>query len=148
MILYRALAFTAAALILVILAGTVYGLLRQGKLRGEQAPFPAETAGGAVESVFTGLGTMRIATADSEPETIVISVAFPYNKNDRPFSEELASRISFFRSATEEYLGAMTAEEIAALDPASVNEELLVRYNAALRLGQIREIFILEFMRL
>ncbi|MDR0598940.1 MAG: hypothetical protein LBG84_02495 [Treponema sp.] len=153
-VLNRGLVVIAAALALIVLAGTVYGLAKRERFSGKTAP-AVETgaaAGEAAEAVFSGLGTMRISTADSEPETLIISVAFPYNKNDQPFAEELASRISFFKSATQDYLGAFTGEELAALDPdlnpAAVKGELLSRYNAGLRLGQIKELYILDYMRL
>ena len=140
---YRGLIVVAAALALILLIGTIYGLVKKGKTPAEGAS--VETVS---EGVFSGLGKMRIPTADPEPETLVISVAFPYNKDDRPFSEELASRLSWFKTATTEYLGAFTAEELAALDMDTINRELLARYNSALRLGQIQELYILEYMRL
>jgi len=141
---YRGLIIIAAALALILIIGTIYGLARRGKT-------PAENAFGELtvsEGVFSGLGKMRIPTADPEPETLVISVAFPYNKDDRPFSEELASRLSWFKTATTDYLGAFTADQLAALDIDAINKELLTRYNSALRLGQIKELYILEYMRL
>jgi len=140
---YRGLLVVAAALALILLIGTIYGLAKKGK---PQAADPA--AGTVSEGVFSGLGKMRIPTADPEPETLVIDIAFPYNKDDRPFSEELASRLSWFRTATTDYLGAFTAEQLAALDIEEINKELLTRYNSALRLGQIKELYILEYMRL
>ncbi|MDR1904348.1 MAG: flagellar basal body protein FliL [Treponema sp.] len=148
-ILHRALVITAITLAAIILVGTVYGLLRKGNSPADtEAPSKenGEAAGG--EDIFFGLGTMRIPTADPEPETLIISITFPYDKNDRPFSEELASRIPYFRSVTEEYLGALSAGELDALEEESVNAELLNRYNAGLRLGQIKELYISEYMRL
>ncbi|GHV85933.1 flagellar basal body protein FliL [Spirochaetia bacterium] len=141
-ILYRVLLCTAAVLVFILIAGTIYGFVKRGK-SPEAVP---EAAGG--ESLFSGLGTMRIPTADPEPETLVISIAFPYNKNDRPFSEELASRLTWFKSSTTEYLGAFSAQELTALSTDTINQELLNRYNSVLKLGQIKEIYILEYMRL
>jgi len=138
---YRGLLVLAAALALTLIIGTIYGLAKKG-----QAADPS--AGTVSEGVFSGLGKMRIPTADPEPEILVIDVAFPYNKDDRPFSEELASRLSWFRTTTTDYLGAFTADELAALDLDTVNKELLTRYNSELRLGQIKELYILEYMRL
>jgi len=142
-LLYRALLVIVAALVLVLIAGTIYGLTKRGKTPGQSA-----LTGPVSEGVFSGLGTMRIPTADPEPETLLISIAFPYNKDDGPFSEELASRLSSFKTATTDYLGAFTADELSALDMDTVNRELLTRYNSVLRLGQIKELYILEYMRL
>ena len=144
-IVYRVLLIIAGVLAFILIAGTIYGFAKRGKSTAVPPP-PLEA--GAEENIFSSLGTMRIPTAGSEPETLVISVAFPYDKNDRPFSEELASRISAFKAATSDYLGAFTAKELAELDTDTVNRELLKRYNSQLRLGQIRELYILEFMRL
>jgi flagellar basal body-associated protein FliL len=148
LILYRGLMITAGILALILLAGTIYGLVK--KAGAPQTGDPALPGSGEKggDSIFSGLGTMRITTAGAEPETLVISVAFPYDKNDRPFAEELASRISSFKTATTEYLGALSAEEVAALDLETIKRELLSRYNAALYLGQIKELYILDFMRL
>ena len=144
-IVFRVLLIIAAILILILIAGTIYGFVKRGKT---PAVPPPASGSAAEESIFSGLGMMRIPTADPEPETLIISIAFPYDKNDRPFSEELATRISWFKTATTEYLGAFTAEELSSLDTNTINEELLKRYNSALSLGQIRELYILDYMRL
>ena len=145
--LYRILIWVVIALGIILAAGTVYGLARR-RAGPSGAPPEVPQDGENGESVFSGLGTLRIPTADPEPETLLVSIAFPYDKNDRPFAEELASRVSFFKTAAAEYLGAMGAEELAALDMDTVRAEILGRYNAALRLGQIRELYILDYMRL
>jgi flagellar basal body-associated protein FliL len=134
----------AAVLIIVLVIGTIYGFAKRGKTSQLAAPPPAVT--GTNENIFSGLGLMRIPTAEPESETLIISIAFPYNKNDSPFFEELASRVGWFKSITTDYFGALTAGEIAGLNIESVKSELLRRYNAELRLGQIRELYIEEFM--
>ena len=145
-LVYRGLLVVAAVLVLVLITGTVYGLIKKGT-----APEKKTASGGEFadfEGIFSGMGTMRIPTADPEPKALVISIAFPYDKNDRPFSEELASSLPRFREATFRYLGAFTAEALAALDTDTVNKELLSRYNSVLRLGEIKELYILEYILL
>jgi len=142
--IYRVLLVIAALLVLVIIVGTIIGLVNKGK----NSEIKNSGSAQASDGIFSGLGTMRIPTADAEPETLVISITFPYNKNDISFSEELASRLSSFKTATAEYLGAFTAEELAALDTGTVSGELLKRYNSILRLGKIKQLYIHEFMRL
>jgi flagellar basal body-associated protein FliL len=144
-LVYRGLLVIVAALVLVLITGSIYGLVKKGTASGQ-----AVSGGDSIvfEGVFSGLGTMRIPTADPEPETLVISIAFPYDKNDRPFSEELASNLFRFKTATFQYLGALTAEALAVLDTDTINRELLSRYNSALRLGEIKELYILEYMLL
>ena len=145
MLIYRVLITITAVLVFILLAGTIYGIVKRGK-GGSAAP-PAASPG-TDESIFSGMGTLRIPTADSEPEIVIISIAFPYNKNDRPFSEELASRLSWFKTAASGYFGSFSAEEFDALDIDAAKAELLRRFNAELRLGQIRELYITDFMRL
>ena len=141
---YRVLLVVAGVLVFILIAGTIYGLVKRGKTAG---PLPVpETS--VEEALFSGLGTMRIPTADPEPETLIIRIAFHYNKNDKPFSEELVSRISAFKTTTSEYLGAFTGEEITDMDTDMVKTELLKRYNTQLSLGKIKELFILDFMLL
>jgi flagellar basal body-associated protein FliL len=147
-IVFKVLVIIAAALALVLVAGTIYGFAKRGKPAAAEIPPRLSQSSAEGESIFSGIGTMRIPTSDPQPETLVINIAFPYDKNDRPFSEELASRVSWFKNTTIDYLGAHTSEELAALDTAAVNAELLKRYNSELRLGQIRELYILEYMRL
>lgn len=142
--IYRVLLIIAALLVLVILIGTIVGLVNKWKKPVIKSSGSAQVS----EEIFSGLGTMRIPTADPEPETLVISITFPYNKSDISFSEELASRLSRFKTATAEYLGAFTAEELSAMDADTVSGELLKRYNSILRLGKIKQLYIHEFMRL
>jgi flagellar basal body-associated protein FliL len=98
------------------------------------------------EAVFSALGTQRISTAGENPETVIVTIAFPYNRSDGPFSEELASRITDFRAQTREYFGSLTAEALRQTDITVINRELLVRYNALLHLGQIQELYFLEYI--
>lgn len=148
---YRVLLIITLILCAVLAAGTVYGLARKVLVPDESAPI---TEGGNGEnsvdgeSIFSGIGKLRIATSDPEPETVVISVAFPYDQNDRPFAEELASCIPGFKSATAEYLGAFTADQLMNLELGAIKNDLLTRYNALLKLGKIRDLYVTDFMRL
>jgi flagellar FliL protein len=141
--IYRVLIIIAALLALVIFIGTIYGLVNKGKT-AEKKKGAAEVS----EGMFSGLGTMRIPTADAEPGTLVIKIEFPYDKNDKAFQEELASRIGWFKTTTADYLSAFTAEQLDALSLDTISGELLNRFNDVLRLGKIKQLFILDYMRL
>jgi flagellar basal body-associated protein FliL len=145
LILYRILVAVVLVLVLVLAAGTVYGFVRGRKA---DAPQGGKTGAGASgeEAVFSGIGTMRVSTAGENPETVIITVAFPYDRGDGPFSEELGSRVSDFKAQTGEYLGSFTAEELRQTDIAAINRGLLDRYNSLLHLGQIKELYLLEFI--
>jgi flagellar FliL protein len=151
--LYRILLVIVLILAAVIVLGTVYGLLRKalgpGKESTQSTAVEGEESGeNAGESIFSGIGKLRVATADPEPETVVISVAFPYDQNDRPFAEELASRIPELKSVTSEYLGAFSAEQLMTLEVTAIKGDLLDRYNALLKLGKISDLYVTDFMRL
>jgi flagellar basal body-associated protein FliL len=142
LILYRILITVVLLLILILAAGTVYALLRPRK-----APLGETTAAvSGEETVFSALGTMRISTAGENPETVIVTIAFPYDRSDGPFSEELVSRIPDFKAQTGEYFGSLTAEELRLTDITVINRELLARYNALLHLGQIKELYFLEYI--
>ncbi|MCL1927985.1 MAG: flagellar basal body-associated FliL family protein [Treponema sp.] len=144
MVVCKVLIVIIAVLVIILITGTIYGLVKREK----PANPPPASETGVEENIFSSLGTLRVPTAGNDPETVIISIAFPYNKNDRPFAEELASRISWFKTAIFDYLGNFTAEEIETMDTDTINQELLKRFNAELRLGQIRELYITDFMRL
>lgn len=142
LIAYRVLLVVFLTLLVIFLAGTIYGLA----VRGESAKEASVTESAPGESIFTALGTIRVSTAGSEPASLVISVVFPYNHNDRPFFEELVSRIGDFKTITIEYLGSFSAEELQEADISAINAELLGRYNTLLKLGQIQELFFPDFI--
>jgi flagellar basal body-associated protein FliL len=146
---YRVLLAVAFALLAALLAGTVYGLVKKALRPADIPPEESavESAEAAAENMFSGIGTIRVSTApdgNAPPETLIVSVVFPYDSTDRPFSEELVSRIEDFKRLTAEYLGSFTAEELQDIN--AINRELLSRYNALLRLGQIRELYFLDFI--
>jgi flagellar basal body-associated protein FliL len=137
----------ALGLGLAIAAGTVYALALRPK--SAQAGPPASGSAPAASrdvAVFTGLGRLRCPTAGPSPATVILQAAFPYFPGDRPFSEELVSRIRDFRSLTAAYFGALQAEELRVKGEDEVKAELLAQYNALLRLGQITALYFNEFM--
>jgi flagellar FliL protein len=146
-LLCRVLLALALVLVLVIAAGTVYALA----IRPKSAPAAPPAAGppppaAPDAAVFTGLGRLRCPTAGPSPATVILQAAFPYFPGDRPFSEELVSRIRDFRSLAIAYFGALTPEELRARNEDEVKAELLAQYNALLRLGQITALYFNEFM--
>jgi flagellar basal body-associated protein FliL len=145
---YRILLIIILLILTILLGGTLYALIVRGEVETPPPqPVPAPvTSIGAEIAVFTGLGRLRIPAAGSEGGTVVLSVAFPYYPADRPFSEELASRVRDLREITTAYLGSLSAAGLAAMDESAVKQELLSRYNAALRLGRIETLYFDDFM--
>jgi flagellar basal body-associated protein FliL len=146
-LLCRVLLVLTLGLVLVIAAGTVYALV----LRSKSASASPAAAGSLPPAspdaaVFTGLGRLRCPTAGSSPAMVILQAAFPYFPGDRPFSEELVSRIRDFRSLTAGYFAALSPEELRVKGEDEVKVELLAQYNALLRLGQITTLYFNEFM--
>ena len=145
---FRVLMGIAAALALVLLTGTLYALVfRSGRTEPprrtrESALLQSATEGG----VFTGIGRIRAATAGPEPVTVILSIVFPYPADDKPFTEEMASQISNFRTIAHEYFASLSTEELRRKDEASIKAEILRRYNLRLRLGQIETLYFSEYL--
>jgi flagellar basal body-associated protein FliL len=145
--LYRALMAVFLLLILSLLLGTLSALIFRGGREG-----PALSASGrtaeiqAPAGVFAGIGRVRTATAGSQPAAVILSVAFPYTPNDRPFSEELASRISAFRNLTVNYFAALSLAELNRKSEGEIKRELLEQYNGILRLGAIKELYFNDYI--
>ena len=153
MILYRMLLVLAMLLALIILAGTIYALAFRPKQAAVSSPFTPPASFGLESSgasIFTGLGRLRCPTArnpaGSDPGMVILQAAFPYHPGDKPFSEELASRIREFRSITTAYFAGQTVEELDRKTEENIKTELLSRYNAVLRLGQIGTLYFNEYM--
>jgi flagellar basal body-associated protein FliL len=106
-------------------------------------------------SIFTGIGRLRIPLAGGgsvpggsgiSAATLILTIAFPYPPDDRPFSEELASKIGEFRAIAMDYFSALPAEKLANLDEGAAKIEILSRYNAGLRLGKIQALYFSDLM--
>ena len=148
---YRALCVVAAAIAFVIVTGTVYAFIAPSLSRGKPVytvparEKPIETPAPA-DNIFTGMGKIRAITADKEARTVVVAVAFPFDKDDAAFMEELAGKIADFRSITAAFFRGCTAADLRAMGEGGIKAGLLQRYNATLKLGQIPALYFNDFM--
>ena len=92
---YRSLIVCLIILGLIIAAGTVYGVFSRAVPPGDNLQINVLREGGQGQT-FTGIGRLRISTADPQPGTVIIFVSFIYHPEDRAFSEELALRVRNF----------------------------------------------------
>jgi flagellar FliL protein len=161
LILYRLLLVLVMVLMVVLVGGTLYALVFRDAHGGPLYRFtpqgppsvstpPRNEAPGqdssTVRGIFTGIGRLRVATAPPQPYTVILSIAFPYDPEDRPFTEELATRVTDFRNSAIEYFGSHTVEELKKQDEPAIKAELLRRYNAMLHLGHIEALYFNDFM--
>ena len=141
---YRGLLVCLVLIGITLIAGTIYGVFFDNRTAPvQQNNFRASIGG---EQVFTGIGRLRISTADSQPGIVIIFPSFVYHPEDRAFSEELALRIREFRNIITEYIGSFSIAELESLSEETIRAEILRRLNAILRLGQIETMFFSDFM--
>jgi flagellar basal body-associated protein FliL len=144
--LVRFLGIVLIALVLIILGGTFYAVIRGPA--GESGA-GTEAPGGSPEAVafFTGLGRLRIPVrGENSRVAVVLSLVFPYPAEDRPFAEELAGKVSLLRRIVQDYFASLSPAQLAPLDENKTKAELLRRFNAELRLGSIEVLFFNDFM--
>jgi flagellar basal body-associated protein FliL len=140
-IIYLVLLSIAGALIVLLLIGTIIGLIRSRNaepvlvIRGASK---TESAKDEDIRIYSGLERLRIPMSNSS--TLLLSVAFPYSANDVPFTEELAARINDFKAIITEYFSSLPPED-TQIDEEAAKKEILRRFNASLRLGRIDTLY-------
>jgi len=144
-VLYIGLLSLAGILVLLLLIGTIVGVARSSGSQpliklGKSTAAPSKTPAPDDDiRVFSGLGRLRIPLSNSS--TLLLSIAFPFPAHDTAFTEELAAKIGELKSLAAGYFSALPADKITDLDEEAAKQEILARYNAILRLGQIRSIY-------
>jgi flagellar basal body-associated protein FliL len=146
--LVRFLTALLIVLVLLILGGTFYALIRGPVEESGGQGGPAEPGAGSPGgiAVFSGIGRLRIPVGGSPRTTVVLSIVFPYPAEDRSFTEELAGKVPLFRRIVQDYFGSLAPEELVPLDEDRTKAELLRRFNGELRLGSIDVLFFNDFM--
>jgi len=155
LIVYRILVALALALAVVLITGSLYALFRSpnsgplfriGSAGGGKQGGRGSDTEAASPNVFSGIGRLRVPLAGEPAAALVLSISFPYSAEDRPFAEELASRIGDFRSIAAEYFASLPREKAVNLDEEAAKTGILGRYNAMLRLGRIETLYFGDLM--
>ena len=144
--LYRSLIICLLVLGLIIIGGTIYSVFYHDNPPGHEQINILPEIGEIGGQTFTGIGRIRIPTADPQPEMVVLFVSFVYYPDDKVFSEELVFKIGDFREIIVDYIGSFTVEELQKQEEENIKHELLRRFNAVLRLGQIETLYFSDFM--
>jgi flagellar basal body-associated protein FliL len=147
-VLYIVLLSLSGVLILLLIAGTVYGLVRSPNA---DPLFTLGKSGGTAADprlddirVFPGVGRLRIPIANSS--ILILSIAFPYQAGDIAFTEELAGKTSELKAIAANYFSALPADKLIQIDEDAAKAEILRRFNAALRLGRIEALYFNDMM--
>ena len=141
----------ASVLFLILITGTIIGLVRPRHAQplitfGQTANSQPQQTARQTEDirVFSGLGRMRIPLANSS--ILILSIAFPYPAHDITFSEELAARIGDFRAIAADYFSDLPIENLNQIDDEAAKNEILRRFNDSLRLGRIETLYFSDMM--
>jgi len=140
-ILYLALLSLVGALIVLLLIGTIIGLVRPRNAEPVFAFRKISREQTRLEDirVFSGLERLRIPLSNSS--ILILSVSFPYSAKDVTFTEELAAKIGDFKTMITEYFTSLPAENANQIDEELAKQEILKRFNANLRLGRIDALY-------
>jgi len=144
-LIYRGLLIILIIIGLLFIGGTVYSVFfnkRGAVLINNEYGKDNERK----EQTFSGIGQIRVSTADPQPGMVILFVAFTYNPDDKAFSEELVLRVRVLREIINDYFGSFSLEELQKTSEDTLKTELLQRFNGILRLGRIETLFFIDFM--
>ena len=149
-IIQAALILTIAAIVCLLLIGTIYALVRPAntgalfKLGKQSPPPPANEITSSDVMVYSGVGRLRIPLSDSS--IMILSIAFPYPSTDAAFMEELAARTNDFKELAASYFSALPPDRLSSLDEEAAKYDILRNYNSILRLGSIQELYFSDLL--
>ena len=143
---YRLLIVCLISLGLIIIGGTIYGVFFHTIPPGYKPKKQATVLQSGRGQTFTGIGRLRVLTADPQPGTVILFVSFNYYPEDKAFSEELALRVKDFRDIITTYISSFSTAELQKQGEEGIKAELLRRFNTTLRLGQIETLYLSDFM--
>ena len=141
---YRGLIICIILLGLIFIGGTIYGVFFNSTPISS-APIK-ELQNSGKGQTFSGIGPLRVSTADPQPGMVILFVLFTYYPDDKAFSEELALRVKDFRDIIVSYIGSFSVVDLQKQGEDLIKAELLRRFNAILRLGQIEILYFSDFM--
>ncbi len=146
MLVYRILLAVSALLVCVLIAGTLWGLsgTRPAPKTGASPAAAAPEAGGT--AYYTGIGRIRAATKGPAPATVIVSIAFPFDRRDVAFNEELASKTKALRELAQAFFSSRSAAELKETDETALKEELRARLNGMLLLGKIEALYFNDYL--
>ena len=142
-------------LVLVIVTGTIFGLLNrknhtpeilisQGKAESLMAP--ADTT----EVAYYELGTLRISTAGEKSEEsgclMILSPWLAYPAGDTVLYEELSRKSGSIRGTFQAYFSARTKNQLLTETEEHIETVIKDEINAELALGKISDIYFTDYL--
>ena len=144
-----------AGLLLVILVGTIIGLvgkkkntpevlISQGKAVSLMAPSDTD------EVAYFELGTIRVscAAADSEESgsIMVLSPWLAYPAGDTVFFEELSRKSGAIKGIFQAYFSARTKNQLLTETEERISQIIIEEINADLALGKVSDIYFTDYL--
>ncbi|MBN2812164.1 MAG: hypothetical protein JXP39_09755 [Spirochaetales bacterium] len=146
-----ALMIVGTLIFAAIVTGTLWafasGRANPRSLLGIEERRGGDSQGVAVdgESLFSGIGTLRIPLSGDKPATLVVRPYLTIPAGDRPFAEELSRKTPEIRDLFREWCSSRTARELAILGENAVKKSLLAEINAHLVLGSAGSLYFSEY---
>ena len=144
-----------AALLLLILIGTIAGLIlrknntpavliEQGKAVSLMAPSNTD------EVAYFELGTIRISTAKADSDEggtiMILSPWLAYPAGDTVFFEELSRKSGSIKGIFQAYFSARTKNQLLTETEEKIVRVILDEINADLALGKISDIYFTDYL--
>ncbi|UTC64981.1 flagellar basal body-associated FliL family protein [Treponema sp. OMZ 788] len=143
--LYIFLKYLLFALIVIIIAGSVFSLFKGKKTDEVVRPeSPSEIRG--KKALYSDLGRLRIPTADKTPGTLVVFPVLEYNSEDKAFEEELVQKKEAIRKSLIDWFSQKTVYELYTMPENEVKKEVLAEINSILNLSRIKRIYFKDFV--
>ena len=140
------LSYCILAIVLIIIIGTfvffVSNLFKNEK--SENSTSVNEEIVFDSKEVYKKLGKIRSSTKDGIP--LVVSIFFPFDKNDTEFYEEISVKNESLTAIISGYFVFYTYDDLKTKGENSIKEEILKKMNDKLVLSKIEELFFEEFV--
>ena len=140
----------AAALVVAIIAGTIYARVTGLISPRGRAAATAASSGAEEERGFLDAGRARIQLVpESGSESgaiLVVRALIPYSASDGQFQEELLQKLPEIRDIIRGFFSLYTLSELQATPEQELKALLLERLNRLLVLGKPEEIYFEEFI--
>ncbi|UTY31387.1 flagellar basal body protein FliL [Treponema putidum] len=143
--LYKFLKYVLFALILIIIAGSVFSLFKRKNVGETLKPENHSEIRGK-KALYSDLGKLRISTADTTPATLVIFPILEYNSKDKAFEEELVQKKEDIRKHIIDWFSQKTVYELYTIPEHELKKELLTEINSILNLSRIKRIYFKDFV--
>ena len=144
-----------AGLLLVILVGTIIGLVGKKKNRPEvlisQGKAVSLMAPSSTDEVaYFELGTIRISTAKADSDEggtiMILSPWLAYPAGDTVFYEELSRKSGSIKGIFQAYFSARTKNQLLTETEERISQVIIEEINADLALGKVSDIYFTDYL--